>query len=204
MGEHTNLIDELAASRVMIRDKHSVAYRLRPIRLSDAPALIRAYDAMSEEAKWFRMLHNVPHLSEGMALQFCSPDPSRDLCLVIEGNGTLIGEILGGARISGLPNREAEFAVSLRPEAQSRGLGRASLLTVLHAAHDKDIEQVWGIIAAHNAPMIGLARALGFVLERDTDDAALIRARMDLRHAIHGLQVPLSCLTNKSLAVKRP
>ena len=73
---------------------------------------------MSDHSKWFRMLYRVPHLTEEMAREFCSPHPARDLCIVVEGAGNLTGEILGGARVAGADDgRRAEFAVSLRPEA---------------------------------------------------------------------------------------
>ena len=74
---------ESVASAVAGKDRRS--YVIRPIRASDAPSLMRGYAAMTEPSKWFRMLHAVPHLTETMALDFCTPDPARDLCLVLLG-----------------------------------------------------------------------------------------------------------------------
>ena len=93
--------EDRAVDHVTLTDKNGETYLLRPIRPADAPSLMRGYDAMSDQAKWFRMLHTVPHLSEDVAQRYCAPDPERDLCFVIEGQGTLLGEILGGARIAG-------------------------------------------------------------------------------------------------------
>lgn len=119
---------ELDLKHVTVTGKDGHAYLLRPIQPGDAPSLMRGYDAMSDQAKWFRMLHTLPHLTEEMARRFCSPDHDRDLCIVIIGHGTLDGEILGGARIVGeLNGQSAEFSVSLRPEAQGLGLARAAL-----------------------------------------------------------------------------
>ena len=104
--------------------------RLRGIRPEDADSMIRGYDALSDEAKWFRMLHAMPHLSAQMARALCSPDPSSEICLVIEGEGPLAEEIVGGARLADMaPGAAAEFSVSLRPEMQGQGLarGRSSL-----------------------------------------------------------------------------
>jgi len=171
---------DLADDQGTLTDKNGERYRLRPIRTTDAPSLIRGFDAMSDQAKWFRMLNAVPHLSEEMAARFCAPDPARDLCFVIEGHGELLGEILGGARIAGEDDGAAEFSVSLRPEAQTLGLASGALEAILQAAHRKGINHVWGTIAVRNAPMIALARRLGFNLLSDPDDASLIRADIEL------------------------
>ena len=66
-------LEDLAVDQ--LTDKHGTSYRLRPIRPADAPSLMRGYNAMSEQEKWFRMLYTVPHLSEDLAQQFCAPDP---------------------------------------------------------------------------------------------------------------------------------
>lgn len=172
---------ELERNHITVTAGDGDEYLLRPIEPSDAPSLMRGYDAMSDQAKWFRMLHTVPHLSEDMARRFCSPDHDRDLCIVIIGHGRLQGEILGGARIAGDEDgRHAEFSVSLRPEAQGLGLARMALHMALQAAQEMGYERVWGMIAVHNTAMLGLARRLGFALSPDLDDVALVRAEIDV------------------------
>lgn len=94
------LLETVAGGAFTVIGKDGHSYRLRHISLSDAASLMRGYDAMSDRAKWFRMLHAQPHLSDEEAARFTSPDPSRELCLVLEGRGELAGEILGGARIA--------------------------------------------------------------------------------------------------------
>ncbi len=177
----TPLGRELVATHLSVRGKDGQIYFLRPISPSDAPSLARGYDAMSDEAKWFRMLNAIPHLTAEMAHRFCSPDPARELCIVIEGRGSLNGEILGGARIAGKPgDRSAEFSVSLRPEAQGLGLGHHVLETALQEAREMGYKNVWGSIAVYNAPMLALARRMGFELSPDADDHTLIRANLAL------------------------
>src|SRR5690606_29839225 len=123
-------------------------YRIRPIRPSDAESLIRGYAALSPEARWFRMLHAVPHLTPEMARAFCDPDPARDFCLVIEGKGALAGEIVGGARAAGLgPGKDAEFSGSLRPEMQGLGLARRALEAIIGVAREAGCASLWGTIA---------------------------------------------------------
>ena len=175
------LYHRLLARAVTACGKDGQAYVMRPIRPADAPSLMRGYDAMSESGKWFRMLHFVPHLTEAMAEAFCTPDPARELCVVLEGNGALAGEILGGARFAGAEDgRAVEFAVSLRPEVRSLGLARQALETVLAVAKERGYETVWGTISADNAAMLALARRLDFDLRRDPDDVSLLVAERAL------------------------
>ena len=165
----------------MVHGKDGQSYHLRPIRAADAPSLMRGYDAMSDQAKWFRLLYTVPHLTAETAARFCAPDPAREICVVVEGHGALESEILGGARIAGeADGRSAEFSVSLRPEAQGLGLGRAALETVFDAAKDKDYESVWGLIAHDNRAMLSLAHQMGFTLETDPTNPGVMRAELTL------------------------
>ncbi len=171
----------LANHDAPITGKDGALYAVRPIRPSDAPSLIRGYDAMSEQGKWFRMLHAVPHISEEMALRFCSPDPETELCIVIEGHDELANDILGGARIMDVgPGKAAEFSVSLRPEARGLGLARHALERVIAVARDAGCRSVWGTIAAKNHAMLALADRIGFKLRRDPDDFTLMIAELPL------------------------
>jgi RimJ/RimL family protein N-acetyltransferase len=175
------LREHLEAHKTVVNGKDGRLYRLRPIHPSDAPSLMRGYDTMSDSSKWFRLLHSLPHLTAPMARAFCSPDPDRELCIVVEGVGELEGEILGGARIAGeVDGNSAEFSVSLRPEAQGLGLARKALETVLHAAKESGYRKVWGLISSRNDAMLALARRIGFSLRRYPDDLSLMLAEVAL------------------------
>ncbi|WP_138469799.1 GNAT family N-acetyltransferase [Poseidonocella sp. HB161398] len=163
-----------------IRATDGTAYRLRPIRPGDAASLIRGFEAMPPRNRWFRLLHPVPHLTEEMAEAYCSPDPAHEICLVVEGRGALEGDILGGARIADLaPGKPAEFAVSLRPEAEGMGLARQSLEAVIAIARLRGATGVWGSISGDNSWMLGLAKRLGMSLSLDPEDFSLRLATLD-------------------------
>jgi RimJ/RimL family protein N-acetyltransferase len=164
---------------IALPGKDGQSYLMRPIRPADAASLMRGFDAMTDNAKWFRMLSGVPHLTEAMAMAFCRPDPQADLCVVIEGRGALAGEILGGARIAGAEDGiSAEFSVSLRPEAEDLGLARKALETVFAAAKDMGYARIFGSVHARNAPMLELAKKMSFRLRRDPQDASLMLAEL--------------------------
>ena len=159
-----SLRDQLEACEIRLAGKDGRSYAIRPIRTSDAASLIRGYDATSDRLKWFQLLHAIPHLTETMALDFRSPDPTRDSCVVVEGCDELDGEILGGTRISGVADcAKAEFSVSLRPEAQGLGLARKALETVFAVAKEMGYVQIWGSIHRRNEPMLRIAESMGFI-----------------------------------------
>ena len=181
MDEAGPLETRIRRGEVTLPGRDGRDWRIRPIRPSDAPSLIRGYAALSDEAKRFRMLHTVPALSEAMAARFCAPDPATEVCLVIEGKDDLAGEICGGARIGGTgPGRAAEFSVSLRPELRGLGLARGALETVIEVARERGCASVWGTISARNVAMLRLADRIGFEIRRDPDDYALRHAEIAL------------------------
>jgi len=175
------LKDRLVRRKVTITGKNGHPHLARPIDESDAGALMRCYDAMTERGKWFRMLHHLPHLSEDMARDFCRPDPNKDLCIVLEGDGPLAGEILGGARITGSADgKSAEYSVTLRPEAEGLGLAHKALELVFEAAKEMGYTRIWGTIHSENGPMLQLAQSLDLPLRRDPNDASLIVSEGEL------------------------
>ena len=112
-------------------------------------------------------------------MRFCTPDPSDEVCLVIEGRDYLKDDVIGGSRVAGLGlGRNAEFSVSLRPEVRGLGLARQALTAVVEIAHQRGCEGVIGFIAKANTPMQHLAKRCGFELRRDPDDFSLFLAQL--------------------------
>ena len=176
-----SLRQRLERRQVFLEAKDGERYLLRPIAPTDAPSVIRGYNALSPRERWLRMLHAMPELSEAAAQQFCSPDPVLDICLVLEGKGALACDIIGGARITGERNRETgEFSVSMRPEAQGLGLARQALQVALEAAAEAGYKAITGHIAASNGAMLGLAQRLGFTIRFDPDDPSQRIAEISL------------------------
>jgi RimJ/RimL family protein N-acetyltransferase len=177
-----SLRQDLEDGRAAVKGGDGLVYRIRPIRLADAPSLQRGYAAMPSEAKLHRMLYKVPELTPQMATRYCSPDPASEYCVVLEGRDALAGEILGGARITYVASgKTAQFTVSLRPEAHGKGLGREAVRTILGVAREMGMGSVWGLIANDNEAMLGLARSLGFALRPNPDESSEILARIELR-----------------------
>src|SRR5262245_32542313 len=69
--------------------------RLRPIRPADALSLRRGFMALSPEDVRLRFLHPMTELTEETALRLASPDPRRELALVLAEPPTDAGALVG-------------------------------------------------------------------------------------------------------------
>ncbi|GMG82251.1 hypothetical protein LNKW23_14640 [Paralimibaculum aggregatum] len=155
--------------------------RLRPIRPADWQGVRQGFESWSAEQKRQRMLGAIEHLSDTAAQRFATlRDPAHEICLVLAAEDD-DSDLLGGARLVGAPGRDdGEFAVSIRGDAQGRGLGRLALEAVLAEGPARGITRAWGLIGRRNEGMLALARRLGFALRAFPDDMALLLAEKDL------------------------
>ncbi len=172
---------QLETHGVIVSCKDGNDYLVRTVRPSDADAIMRGYDALTDEQKWLRVLHTLPHLTPAMAHEFAEPPPDKVFAVVVEGRDNLAGELVGSARIAGFgPRRAAEFSVTVRPEVAGIGLARQALQLVIEVARESGCRCVWGSISGLNGPMIGLAKRMGMTLRRDPEDLAVLIAELPL------------------------
>ena len=170
---------ELETTGRIIQARNGQTYHVRTIRADDASAIMRGYDALTDEQKWLRVLHVLPHLTADMADRFTHPDPNTSVAVVIEGSGDLAGELVCSARVANVQHGSmAEFSVTVRPEVAGQGLARQALSLVIEAAREAGSRGVWGTISIRNTRMLGLAKRLGMQVRRDPDDAAQMIAEL--------------------------
>jgi acetyltransferase len=174
-------VERLGPRLWRIIDRGGRAYALRPIDPTDAPALQRAFAAQDPEDRRLRLRSAMPKLSDRMARQFCTVDHAQDVVYV------LVPEIApntlaGGARVM----RDApgasrgEYATSLVSTLKGMGLGRAVLGTVLQAAAEMGITEIWGTVARRNHGMRRLAEKLGMKERADPDDPHSVITELSL------------------------
>ncbi|MBV8166453.1 MAG: GNAT family N-acetyltransferase, partial [Alphaproteobacteria bacterium] len=78
-------------------------------------------------------------------------------------------------------NARAEYAVVVRSDWKRRGLGRALMRAIIDHARERGTGEIFGIILTENTPMIDLARALGFAITANPEDATTVVATLPLR-----------------------
>lgn len=152
---------------------------VRPIRASDAPALLRLFHRLSREEVRFRFFALIRDLTPEQLAAFTNLDYARDMALVAIREAS--GEIVGVARLARTDDSTvAEFAVVVEHAMQGRGLAAYLMWRLLAWAARNGISEVVGHILAENAQMLELARFLGFSLTHSPEEPELIEAHLSL------------------------
>ncbi len=156
------------------------AYILRPLQPSDAPAMQRAWRAVSPEDRLMRALHTLPEIPDRLALALCSPDESRDVALVFTPESDP-ATLVGGARLMrDAQGAAGEYAVSVVSALHGQGLGRKALETALELGREIGTTEAWGLVSRQNGAMRALAAKLGMTETPDPDDRGMVITRLKL------------------------
>lgn len=143
---------------------------LRPIRPDDTELVTAFVDTLSSEAKYFRFMHALQHLSPEMLVRFTQIDYDLEMAVVAvepaEG-----GRLLGVARYLSNPDKvSCEFALVVSDARQNQGLGHRLMNKLIEVAHDRGISVIEGEVLANNHKMLGLMKSLDFSIANDPED----------------------------------
>jgi acetyltransferase len=156
---------------IRLRDGRKV--RVRPIRPEDAAREVRFFERLSERSRFQRFMQYVRELSPRMLARFTQLDYDRELALVAlwEGQFVAVGRYAPNA-----DGETAEFALAVADDWQGKGLGRALLERLCHAARAAGYRALYGHILDANHEMLELARYLGFAeAARDGSEVTVVR-----------------------------
>jgi GNAT superfamily N-acetyltransferase len=149
---------------------------VRAIGPGDADKLQAAVRAFSTTTSYYRFFSPIKELSAKMLEKATRPDPERELQLV-----AVVGEgaderIVAGARYSAVAAKpsECEFAIAVVDGWHGLGLARPLLEALMRTARDRGFRGMEGYVLATNAPMLRLAKRLGF-REGPSDEGASVR-----------------------------
>lgn len=162
----------------------ALALRLPPTvrrqRPADVAALDRFVRGLSPASRFLRFHVGVRELSAPALQRMTHLDARCELALVATDADS--GELLGEARYA--PDDDdpcaREFAVVVADGAQRRGIGTRLLRGLLRHARQAGIARLYGDLIRDNAPMLALARKLGFAVRRHPRDARLQRVEIEL------------------------
>lgn len=153
---------------------------IRPIRPTDAAAMQRAFTRLTPDLVRSRFFHTLTELPAPVAAAMTDIDPDTTISLVATDPDGV--EVRGEARVHiDVVTESAEFALAIDPDFTGKGLGRALLSRLIGECRDRQLYEVWGETQADNAGMLGLAKGLGFELQRDSGDATHVRMRLSLQ-----------------------
>jgi len=150
---------------------------IRPIRPEDAERERAFVDALSPEAKYFRFMENLRHLSPAMLARFTQIDYDREMALIaVRLDDGEEQEQVGVARYNIDPDGErCEFAIAVADSLRKQGLGTRLMGALMESARARGLHEMHGDVLAQNSTMLKLMRHLGFTILTDEEDPSVKR-----------------------------
>ncbi len=182
---------------------------LRPIRPSDAEALVAFHAGLSQRTRYLRYFSAYPRMSERDLYRFTNVDHHDRVAFVAE----LAGEIIAVGRYERHPGTDdAEVAFVVADRHQGRGIGSVLLEHLAAAAREVGVRRFVAIVLAENTGMIRVFRDAGYettrhmeygevTLEFDVDETAVTEAVMREREQHAEARSIARLLRPKSVAV---
>ena len=154
---------------------------IRPLRPDDLGIEHEFVSGLSDQTRYNRLLGGAIKITDEYIRRLTDLDWSREVALAAI---TMLGDtetIIGVARYVIDDTREAcEFAIVLADAWQGRGVGRRMLEKLVATARRRGLKRMYGEVLSTNRAMLGMARKLGFAIERHPGDPALARATLQL------------------------
>ena len=141
----------------------------------------------SATSRYHRFMQHRSRRDEAAVERGTHPRPGLDFTFVATIPAPDGIDIVGAAQYvgprdaAGAPGLICEFAVTLAEDWRGSGLAGALMKSLLRPARRDGYAAMEGWILAENAPMLRLARRLGFRIERDAGDATVMRALRTLQ-----------------------
>lgn len=171
------LSDPLAPIDLAVRDGRRVT--IRPVHQDDAAEMQAALGRLSSEARYTRFMAPLKELSPVMLEHAVRPGHRERALVAIAGEA-----IVGGARyVRGSSTDTCEFAVTIADGWRGTGLASRMLRELIRDARARGWKCMEGYVLTANAPMLQLARRLGFETEASDEGPAVKRVRLDLASA---------------------
>jgi RimJ/RimL family protein N-acetyltransferase len=145
--------------RETIRDGSEVL--VRPIEPSDKPALLDAFEQLSERSRYERFLSPLDHLSPSMLRYFTEVDHHDHEALVALDPRT--GGLIGVARYVRDEDdpHVAEAAITVADDWHGRGVGTLLLRDLAERARHEHIRRFTALVLARNEDMLDMLHRLG-------------------------------------------
>lgn len=150
----------------VLRDGGGV--RIRPIKPTDSDLIVRFFEKLGPESKYFRFFRLKENLDPEEVEYFTTVDYEDRMALVALHDGEMIG-IASYDRETG-DNNDAEVAFAVADEHQGRGLGTKLLQLLTNHARGTGIDAFRAYVLPENRQMMRLFRNSGYELSRTIDE----------------------------------
>jgi RimJ/RimL family protein N-acetyltransferase len=150
------------------RTRAGVQICIRPLRPDDREREIAFINGLSEQSRYFRLLTPFKFLPPHLVDQLMDIDYTKRMAFVATIPTASGEEIVGIARYGETNQAEvAELGISVADAWQRTGIARLLVTHLLRFAQSRGMRRMTGIVLPENAPMIALARSLGFTIAYD-------------------------------------
>jgi acetyltransferase len=161
---------------------NGVTATIRPIRPEDAGIEAAFVHGLSEQSKFLRFMFAIHDLTPAQLSRFTQIDYDREMALIAVIDAPEGEQQIGVARYITLADGETcEFAIVVGDDWQGKGLARRLFKLLIDTARHRRLKVMTGVTLRENARMLELARANGFGLRMDDEDATLVRMTLDLQ-----------------------
>lgn len=156
-------------------------FAIRPITIEDAQRDRDFLMRLSEDSRYKRMMGVCREPSSELIDRFVHVDGHRSMAFVATAGRNETQTIIGAARYAATPTaEEAEFAIAVADEWQSRGVGSALLQTLIDYAQSQRLRRLQGLVLANNSRMLEFARKHAFRARPLPGEYTLVEITRDL------------------------
>jgi acetyltransferase len=131
-----------------------------------------------EDLRW-RFFAPVKELDPTLITRLTDIDYDRAMAFIALDEKT--GDMLGVARLHQTTSNETgEFAVIVRSDLKSHGLGWHMMQTLIDYTRKRGLRSVHGQVMYDNQPMLDMCAELGFEIDTDRNDPSLCNVKLAL------------------------
>ena len=163
---------------IVLPDNSTVA--MRPIRPEDEPlieAFLRRVTPQDLRLRFFATMKEFDHTFIARLTQI---DYARAMAFVAFDKNTQ--DLIGVVRLHSDANYDAgEYAVLVRSDLKSHGLGWKLMEMIIEYARSEGLQRIFGQVLRENATMLRMCSELGFAISNDPSDANIRIVTLNLR-----------------------
>lgn len=158
---------------------HGIRLMVRPVRPEDEGLYREFFRHVTEDDLRLRFFAPVKEFSHTFIARLTQIDYARAMAFVALNEDS--GEMLGGVRLHSDANHETgEYAILLRSDLKSLGLGWLLMKTMIEYASAEGLRVIEGEVLRDNTTMLAMCGELGFNVEPDPEEPSLCRVVLDL------------------------
>jgi RimJ/RimL family protein N-acetyltransferase len=165
-----------------LRDGRRVT--LRGIVEADAAEIVQAFERLSADSRYMRFMQHKRQIDPGELHRGVRPVQGREFAFVATVPADDGIDIVGAARY--VPSQSAdscEFSITTGEDWRKSGLSDQLLASLIRRARRDGYRVIEGFVLTANAPMLALARRLGFTVTPHDGEPTLVRVVRELQRS---------------------